>query len=149
MSEPQLFGNLEGLVNFYKTELEWDTAPEEEKPVLSFRLKEYLCLSLLRQLDEHLPPVPAPAESDVGPLLVGFMKTMFPEDMKLMQFRWLPDLLRAETQHRFPIGLSAEMAGRLRILANAALEKSTNEDEIEHLQPMAAGHLPLDLTLTK
>jgi hypothetical protein len=149
MSEPQLFGNLDGLVDFYKKELDWDTAPEEEKPVLSFRLKEYLCLSLLRQLDEHLPPIPAPAEKDVGPLLVGFMKTMFPDDTKLMQFRWLPDLLRPETRHRFSIGLSSEMAGRLRMLANAALEKSTNEDEIEQLQPMAAGHLPLGLTITK
>lgn len=149
MAEPELFENLGSLVDFYKKELDLDNAPDEEKPVLSFRLKEYLCLSLLRQLDNHLPPEPPLPETAVGPLLVGFMKTMFPEDTKLMQFRWLPDLLRPETQHRFPTGLSAEMAGRLRILANAALEKSTNQDEIERLQPLAGGHLPLDLSIAK
>lgn len=130
------------MVEYYVNEVDLESAPPEEIPVLVFTIKEFFCRSLLRQLDTLLPMEPPLQPSMVGPLLVRFMKNMFPEDTKLMEFRWLPDLLDPATVHRFPTAMSDERYARLRNIAEIALRMAPDEPRKTHLQELANGVMP-------
>jgi len=142
--EPELlpFPNLEEMVNFYKDETGMENATPEELPVLIFTIKEFFCMSLLRQMDVLLPTEPAMPPSMVGPLLVRFMKHMFPEDTKFMEFRWLPDLLDPATAHRFPTAMSEPRYAQLRKMAEITAGMETDEAKKKYLQDLANGVMP-------
>lgn len=136
------FPNLNEVVDLYKEKLDWDTLTPEDRAQYAFTIKEMLCLSVLRTADDLFAEESEIPLTTRGPCLVRFMKTMFPDSMNFMEFRWLPDLLRASTVHRFPTAINDRKYIWLRLQAFKRLTlgaDSLSAEEKAHLEGISRG----------